>query len=297
MKGPAGIVSASLSFWEGPAPADLEARLPRPNSLRRAGDAARAAVAAAADAFRDAGVRVSERTGAYVGQQQIPLAYCAEFLEQSYREGPRFASPLLFSESVANNAATHLSLTFGMTGPLQTFIGSRAAGLQALAAAAEDLAEGVVDAALVVILSFSHELTGAAYRAAFRPFARRGGGPPLRFRDGAAALVLARDGRRPLLRAASVSAGRDPAAQRAAVRTLWEEAGRPAPVVASFFSLARARSEAILRDALGDAVRMPPEEPEAFALDPIARALDPQGPGAAVCLGEEGGAGILVLGR
>lgn len=297
MSASVGIEAWSLSSWDGPPPADLEARLPRPNSLRRAGDAARAAVAAAAEALRAAGAAVSERTGAYVGQQQIPLAYCAEFLEQSYRDGPRLASPLLFSESVANNAATHLSLTLRMTGPLQTFIGCRTAGLQALAAAAEDLALGAVDAALVVVLSFSHPLTKEAYRSIYRPFARRGTREPLRCRDGAAALVLSRAGRRPLLRVASVAAGHDPAAQRAAVRALWEEAGRPAPAEASLFSLARERSAAILRDALGDAVRIPPEGPEAFALDPITRALDPQGSGTIVCLGEEGSAGILSLGR
>lgn len=297
MSAPVGIEAWSILSWEGPPPEDLEARLPRPHSLRRAAAAAQAAVAAAADALRAAGLRLSEGVGAYVGQQQIPLAYCAEFLEQSYRDGPRLASPLLFSESVANNAATHLSLTFRMAGPLQTFIGSRTAGLQALGAAAEDLVQGTVDTALVVVLSFAHTLTEAAYRTIYRPLARRRVQAVLRFRDGAVALVLRRGSGRELRRVEFVCAGHDPAAQRAAVRALWEQAGRPAPVTGSVFSLARGPSGTALRDALGEAVRIPPEGPEAFALDPMVLALEPGGPGAVVCLGEEGSAGILVLGR
>src|SRR5207248_1680389 len=112
-------------------PADLDARLPQPNSLRRASDAAKAAVAVAVETL--AGAAVTDRTGLYVGQQQVPLDYCQQFIDASYANGPRFASPMLFSESVANNAATHLSLTLGFKGAIQTFIGSRAAGISAVA--------------------------------------------------------------------------------------------------------------------------------------------------------------------
>src|SRR5207247_3373512 len=101
---------------------DLDARLPAKNSLRRAGDASKVAVVVSTEALRSVGQEVSDRVGVYVGEQQVPLEYCAQFIDSSYRNGPRLASPMLFSESVANNAATHLSLTLGFTGPLQTFI-------------------------------------------------------------------------------------------------------------------------------------------------------------------------------
>jgi 3-oxoacyl-(acyl-carrier-protein) synthase len=89
-------------------------------------------------------VAVSDRVGLYVGLQQIALDYCSRFIQSSYREGPAMASPLFFAESVANNVATHASLTLGLKTLAQTFIGTRAAGIQAVIAAAEDVESGLV---------------------------------------------------------------------------------------------------------------------------------------------------------
>lgn len=266
---------------------DLDARLPAKNSLRRASTAAKAAVVTAHDALRAAGVEVSERVGVYVGEQQVPLDYTAQFIEASYAAGPRLASPMLFSESVANNAATHLSLTLGFTGSLQTFIGSRTAGIQAVIAAREDLEGGAVDAALVVVLGFGHPLTAEAYSGIYSKAS------PLPFLDGAAAFLLRKgEGPAELLQASICCAGLEREGQIRAVQHLVRQGGVTA-AVASTFRFAQERSLDILRAAL------PSIEPgadlggEAFALDPILRLM--KGPGAVLALGEDGTAGLIAI--
>lgn len=274
---------------------DLDARLPEKNSLRRAGEASKAAVAAACDSLRAGGIAASDRVGVYVGEQQVPLDYTARFIEASYRAGPRLASPMLFSESVANNAATHLSLTFGFTGALQTFIGNRAAGIQAVMAAREDLEAGAVDAGLVVVLSFGHALTAEAYGRLFFPHRRRSKPPALPFLNGAAAFLLRRgEGGAALLRAECCCDGLDRDLQLRAAGRLAENAGKT-PAIASMFRFARERSLGILREAV------PAIEPpidlggEAFALDPFLQLWkNPRpGPRAVIALGEDGTAGLL----
>jgi hypothetical protein len=256
-------------------PADLEARLPQPNSLRRASDAAKAAVAVAVEAL--AGASVTERTGLYVGQQQVPLDYCQQFIDTSYASGPRFASPMLFSESVANNAATHLSLTLGFKGAIQTFIGSRTAGIGALAAAAEDVAAGTVDSGLVVVLSFASPLTVEAYRAVYRSKAS------FALANGAAAFLVGRDpfsGSSSLTLARVLCHGRTRASQELALKGL----GAAGAKEASVFCLARR--------SLGDVtVRAPAGE--SFALDPFLALAG--GSKSVIVLGEEGTAGVVAL--
>ena len=112
----------------GPLP-NLDERLPSPNSLRRASVEAKTAVLVASQVLDGWPKDRRDRLGTYVAQQRGGLEYVTQFLETAFKEGPRFASPVHFSESVANNAATHLSLTFGFTGVVGTFIGSRVAGI------------------------------------------------------------------------------------------------------------------------------------------------------------------------
>ena len=300
----------SLTFDGAPAPvppADLDARLPRPNSLRRAGEGSKVAVLVASEVLRAAGVEVGARTGVYVGQQQVALDYCAEFIDSSYRNGPRLASPMLFSESVANNAATHLSLTLKVTGVVQTFIGSRATGIQALQAAAEDLSAGVIDSGLAVVLSFSNALTSDAFNSLFRPYARARRPEAIRFRNGGVALLLRRAERTgpapPRIAYAGVRvAGPDVESQSCALRGLWGDYRarhpRPASLAASAFCLARRQGQEVLRRALGDEAPRLDERPgEAFALDPVLQLLDGEKVAgrAVICLGEEGSTGLIAL--
>ena len=284
---------------------NLDARLPQPNSLRRAGEDTQAAVLAAVELLRHEGLVITDRIGLYVGLQQISLDFCSRFIQTSYREGPRMASPMYFAESVANNAATHLSLTLGMRGLAQTFIGTRAAGIQAVIAAAEDVEGGVVDTGLVVVLGVGTTVTRDAYQAVFSPFARQHP-PEAKFLRGVAAMLVRRDAAgQPKISFAGVCCGGPGArAQREAAASLWTEARARMPegtrLLDSTLSMARARSREILRQV---APFLPPtaEIAECYALDPFVRILadgvnHPGAEGRAIlCLGEEGTAGMLAL--
>jgi len=284
---------------------NLETRLPQPNSLRRAGDDTKGAVLAATDLIKAEGLAISQRLGLYVGQQQIALDYCARFIESSYREGPRMASPMLFSESVANNVATHLSLTLGLKGIAKTFIGTRAAGIQAVMAAAEDVSSGHVDTGLVVVMGVASSLIRDAYLSVYRPFQRRTR-VDVKFLRGSVAILVRRDaaGQPRLLFTGVRCGGRSPQAQHDSVAGLWTAAGaRMAAgtrVVESTLLLARERSRAIVRQC-GETVPGAPELGESYALDPFVRLLldGVQHPGsegrAVLCLGEEGTAAMLAL--
>jgi hypothetical protein len=283
----------------------LEARLPQPNSLRRAGDDTKGAVAAATELLKAEGGALSQRLGLYVGQQQIALDYCARFIESSYRDGPRMASPMLFSESVANNVATHLSLTLGLRGIAQTFIGTRAAGIQAVIGAAEDVLSGHVEAGLVVVMGVASSLTRDAYLSVYRPFQRRIR-KDVKFLRGAVAMLVRRDapGQPRLVFSGVRCGGRGPRAQLGSVASLWTEAdvrmAEGTRVLDSTLLLARERSRAVLRRC-GETIEVAPDLGECYALDPFARLLldgilHPGIQGRAVlCLGEEGTAAMLAL--
>jgi len=284
---------------------DLEARLPQPNSLRRASEDTKAAVVAATELLKAADLQVSESLGLYVGQQQISLEYCARFIETSYKEGPRMASPLMFSESVANNVATHLSLTLGLKGLAQTFIGTRATGIQAVMAACEDVAGGYVDAGLVVVLGVATSHTRDAYLSVYRPFQRRNR-EEMRFLRGAMAVLVRRDapGQARLTFTGVRCCGRKQSPQIRAVGSLWREAGARmvdgTRVLASTLELARDRSLDLIA-RIGETVPIGVPLGEGYALDPFVRLLldsrmHPGGEGRAVlCLGEEGTAAMLAL--
>jgi hypothetical protein len=284
---------------------DLDERLPRPNSLRRAHQDAKVAVLAGAQLLRSAGVAASERLGLYVGQQHMTFDYCSQFLDGSYRDGPRMASPMLFSEGVLNNVATHLSLTLGVKGVAQTFIGTRVAALQALLAAAEDVEEGVVEAGLVVGLGVANSLSQEAYHSLYHPLRRRHR-PDLHFLRGSVAMLVRRDapGQPRMVFGAVRCLGGSPQARLETLGSLWKDASVRIPkgtrIVESTLRLARDRSLDLLRRIV-PTISLAEGLGEGFALDPFARLLldgvrHPGTEGRAVlCLSEEGTAAMLAL--
>jgi hypothetical protein len=302
----AGGVGDLASGRETPdALKDLDRRLPEPNSLRRAGEDTKMAVLAASELLRAEKVEVNERLGLYVGQQQISLDYCSRFIQASYRDGPRMASPMYFAESVANNVATHASLTLGLRTLAQTFIGSRSAGIQAVMAAAEDVQSGLVETGLVVVLGVATSVSRDAYQAVFSPL-RRQHPPETRFLRGAVAMLVRRDapGQARLAYTGLRCMGMSGASERLAVQALWTEAGarlkRGTRVLDSTLQMAPQRSRDLLR-TLCDPVPFAGGVDECYALDPFVRLLvdgvrHPGDAGRAVmCLGEEGTAGMIAL--
>jgi hypothetical protein len=311
--GPATLIQVP-SEWPAGDPASSQrkfldsvlSRLPAPNSLRRASVDTAVAVLAAADLLRSERLELTERVGVYVGQQQMALDPCEEFVQASYAGGPRMVSPMIFAESAANNVASHLSLTLRVKGSMQTFIGSRSAGIQAVAAAQADLGSGHVDAALVVVDSIPGRLTREVFRAIFDPYGRTDGRAPCPLRRGAAAMLLRPPGAGPatLKYAGSRFYGPGIRDQAAALHDLLAESdrriSRPNRVFASVFHMVRARGMSTIRTEAGPDI-LADEEGEFFALAPFRQLL---GDGAgeaearnrmAICLGEDGSAGVVSI--
>jgi hypothetical protein len=300
-----GIEDLAAGRERADALKNMDARLPQPNSLRRAGEDTQAAVLAVAELLRHEGLPATDRIGLYVGQQQIALDFCSRFIQASYREGPRMASPMYFAESVANNVATHLSLTLGLRSLAQTFIGTRSAGIQAVIAAGEDVESEVVQTGLVVVLGVATAVTRDAYQAVFTPF-RRNHPPEVKFLRGVTAMLVRREAAgQPRIAFAGVRCrGSGARAQQEAAGSLWSEARARMPegtrVFDSSLCMAGERSLEVLR-RVGPTRTALPGITESYALDPFVRLLvdgvnHPGAEGRAVlCLGEEGTAGMLAL--
>src|SRR6185295_17784209 len=201
--------------------------------------------------------------------------------------------------------ATHLSLTLGLRSLAQTFIGTRAAGIQAVIAAREDVESGLVDAGLVVVLGVATAVTRDAYQAVFYPHRRRQP-PETRFLRGAVAMLVRRDGAAdPAISFAGVECrGTRPQQQVDAVRSLVAglDARVPGGVRLLDSALVMCREQSLeLLHRVRPTISCGADPAESYALDPFARLLldgvQHPGPGgrAVVCLGEEGTAGLLAL--
>lgn len=153
---------------------------------RRMSEYAKLCLAAAGEAYRDAGVTdlalFGETCHAVVGTTHGATAYCEDYYSQLIREGVNAANPSLFAEGVPNVASAHLSSTFSLKGFCQTLIGTRSAGLEALHVAMSRIARGAWDCALVVAAEEATELVARTYAELL------GKGVPVT--GGAVALVL-----------------------------------------------------------------------------------------------------------
>jgi 3-oxoacyl-[acyl-carrier-protein] synthase II len=120
---------------------------------RRMSEFAKLAVAATAEALREAGIDdptlFCEEAAAILATMHGPTAFCESFYRQIIKEGPAAANPSLFAEGVPNVASAHLSTSFGIKGFCQTLIGSRITGLDALSLAAARIRSGEWKRAIV----------------------------------------------------------------------------------------------------------------------------------------------------
>jgi 3-oxoacyl-[acyl-carrier-protein] synthase II len=177
----------------------LEERLPGGRAFRRVAGATKWALAAMAEAVRDAGFAREdfggERTGLVVGITHGAVPYSAEFHRVLLLEGPAAASPLHFTESVPNAPAGNGAVAFGIRGPVHSLIGEEPVGTQAVELAAHLLWSGVVDRCLVVGTEEWSEVVAHAYEQVEAAVRRRGGVEAIpALSEGAAALVLELEG-------------------------------------------------------------------------------------------------------
>ena len=136
---------------------------------RRMSPSVKFALAAAELALADAQLAAdSERLASascMVGSMHGSVGFCAEYYSQIVREGPLAANPVLFAEGVPNAAAAHLSTAFNIRGACQVIMGSRTAGLDALALAAARVQTGAAQLVLVVAMEEPSALVDSVYSA------------------------------------------------------------------------------------------------------------------------------------
>ncbi|HET8900880.1 MAG TPA: beta-ketoacyl synthase N-terminal-like domain-containing protein [Holophagaceae bacterium] len=171
-----------------------------PMQLRRLDRCSRFAWVAAAQAFSDAGLDpgsgIGDRTAIAAATMTGGSEASEAFLRPYYERGPAGASPLVFPNCVANAAAGHLALAFGLKGPSTTQLEREASGFAALDQASRWLRMGFCDVALVVGLDGLFPMLGTVCGAAGL-LARQGNpeadsGRGFLCGEGAAALVLER---------------------------------------------------------------------------------------------------------
>ena len=123
-----------------------------PLEARRMSAPSRFAVVAALGALEDAGRARGEgpdpAMAVSLGTAFGPSAWTQRLLDQILVEGPPAASPVLFTESVANAPAGRVALACRATGPNHTFSQGEASPLLAVARAADELAHGTATRAL-----------------------------------------------------------------------------------------------------------------------------------------------------
>ncbi len=135
--------------------------------VRRLSEYVKLQLAAATLAVRDAGIGEAGDLASFsaiLGTAHGSANYSYNYYEQIVREGVMGANPMLFAEGVPNAGAAHISLMLGLKGACQSVIGTRTAGLDALALASARIASGEWDRAIVGAGEEDFDIVRNAYR-------------------------------------------------------------------------------------------------------------------------------------
>jgi hypothetical protein len=194
--------------------------VPRHPRLRRASPAGKFAAAAAAEALGEERLEASRSGDLRVGVICTMMNGCVNYSNRFFGEvlrDPGTASPILFPETVYNAPSSHLSALIGSTAPNDTLVGDGAEFFSGLELAAEWLGRGDCDACLLVAPEEVDWLSAEAlgyYDS--RMIAS----------EGAAALLLERDGDGPVLHAVPDPVSYAEEKDRVkALRMLWDAMG------------------------------------------------------------------------
>lgn len=135
-------------------PSKLVESLARNPRLRRSSPISYFAVTAAQAALADANLaltpELAARTAIVFAVSNGGVVYTRRFYEQIVKQGANVASPMLFPETVYNAPASHLAAALGIDGATYTLVGDNSIGHVALHFAAQLLALGDCDRAIVV---------------------------------------------------------------------------------------------------------------------------------------------------
>jgi 3-oxoacyl-(acyl-carrier-protein) synthase len=118
--------------------------------LRRASPITYYMIEAVAQAVEHLSPEEKERTGIIATFFLGCLVYSVRFYRQITDEGRRFASPVLFPETVFNSPLSHVVATLGLHGPVYSQIGDRTCWASALRTAQTWLSLGTCDQVVVL---------------------------------------------------------------------------------------------------------------------------------------------------
>ncbi len=128
----------------------LSTRL-KPAQARRMSRPSRIGLVAALEAVEHRGSDTPqdwEHAATFVGTSFGPCSFSESLLKQVFEEGPTAASPMLFTESVANAAAAQIALRLKARGPSLTVTQREASGVLAVGQAVQGIVEGASTAAI-----------------------------------------------------------------------------------------------------------------------------------------------------
>ena len=178
-----------------------------PMQYRKMSNASRFAVAASVQALHDASLPISDtasdRIGCIVGTGFGSTSYTDAFFLSLLKEGPEFAQPFFFSETVPNAPASQISIAHKIRGPLSTVSHNNVSGELALCCAFDLLQSGRADAMIVGGVDELNDIIFHSYaqlgvlspqdrgKESVRPFDQKRNGIILG--EGAAVLVLERE--------------------------------------------------------------------------------------------------------
>ncbi len=154
--------------------------------LRRAGGLAQFLLEAIQQALAGIDEPSRQRMGLIAVLNNGSIAHIARFFSGYRSQGRRFASPLLFPETVYNAATSHAAAVLGLGGPSCSLVGDESAWIEGLRMARVWLELGH---ASTVLLAASEEITTASL-AAFQCAGWLRGSRPFRPAEGAVALLL-----------------------------------------------------------------------------------------------------------
>lgn len=179
-------------------PPQFTAQLSREPRLRRSSTISLLAAAAGKAAMEDSGIDFTGEAKAGLavvfGVSSGGVQYTRRFYEQVVKQGANAASPLLFPETVYNAPASHLAAMLGVDGATYTLVGDGTVGLQALHFAGQLIETGEAKHVLVVAAEELDWILAEAHRT-WRLTASPGH-PGAVLAEGAAAVVVSREGRR-----------------------------------------------------------------------------------------------------
>jgi 3-oxoacyl-(acyl-carrier-protein) synthase len=185
-----------------PVPPKLVEALGRNARLRRSSAISYFAAAAGLAALENAEIKMTpetaERTAVIFAISSGGVIYTRKFYDQIVQQGANAASPLLFPETVYNAPASHLAALLGINGMSYTLVGDASVGIAALKYAEQLLATTDVQQCVVIGAEEVDWVLCEAYRDWRLVTSKRcieiGSNRGTLLAEGAAALVLGREG-------------------------------------------------------------------------------------------------------